>query len=65
MTRGQQELAVVRNYCEQVMLAKERAEKNRKKRGNSVRVDPEENRYDAARPRHHHYHRHRRARRRS
>jgi hypothetical protein len=38
MTRGQQELAAVRNYCEQVMLAKERAEKNRKKRGDPVGV---------------------------
>jgi hypothetical protein len=38
MTRGQQELAAVRNYCEQVMLAKERAEKNREKRGDPVRV---------------------------
>jgi hypothetical protein len=38
MTRGQQELAAVRNYCEQVMLAKERAEKNREKRGDPVRA---------------------------
>jgi hypothetical protein len=38
MTRGQQELAAVRNYCEQVMLAKERAVKNREKRGDPVRV---------------------------
>jgi hypothetical protein len=38
MTRGQQELAAVRNYWEQVMLAKERAEKNREKRGDPVRV---------------------------
>jgi hypothetical protein len=38
MTRGQQELAAVRNYCEQVMLTKERAEKNREKRGDPVRV---------------------------
>jgi hypothetical protein len=38
MTRGQQELAAVCNYCEQVMLAKERAEKNREKRGDPVRV---------------------------
>jgi hypothetical protein len=38
MTRGQQELATVRNYCEQVMLAKEQAEKNREKRGDPVRV---------------------------
>jgi hypothetical protein len=38
MTRGQQELAAIRNYCEQVILAKERAEKNREKRGDPVRV---------------------------
>jgi hypothetical protein len=38
MTRGQQELAAVRNYCEQVMLVKERAEKNRENRGDPVRV---------------------------
>jgi hypothetical protein len=38
MTRGQQELATIRNYCEQVMLAKERAEKNREKRGDPVGV---------------------------
>jgi hypothetical protein len=38
MTSVQPELAAVRNYCEQVMLAKERAEKNREKRGGPVRV---------------------------
>jgi hypothetical protein len=38
MTRGQQELAAVRNYCETVMLAKERAEKNCEKRSDPVRV---------------------------
>jgi hypothetical protein len=38
MTRGQQELAADRNYSEQVMLAKVRAEKNREKRGDPVRV---------------------------
>jgi hypothetical protein len=38
MTREQQELAAARNYWEQVMLAKERAEKNREKRGDPIRV---------------------------
>jgi hypothetical protein len=38
MTSVQPELAAVRNYCEQVMLAKERAVKNREKRGGPVRV---------------------------
>jgi hypothetical protein len=38
MMWGQQELAAVRNYCEQVMLAKERVVKNREKRGDPVRV---------------------------
>jgi hypothetical protein len=53
MTRGQQELAAVRNYCEQVMLAKERAEKNREKRGGPVRVrrkEPIRSRETAAPP---------------
>jgi hypothetical protein len=36
--RGPQELAAVRAFCEQVMLAKERAERSREKRGDPVRV---------------------------
>jgi hypothetical protein len=38
MTWGQQELAAVRNYCEQVMLSNERAEKNREKRDDPLSV---------------------------
>jgi hypothetical protein len=38
MMRGQQELAAVRYYCKQVTLAKERAEKNREKRSDPIRV---------------------------
>ena len=36
MLRGQQEYIAVRTYCEQVMLAKERAEREREKATTSI-----------------------------